>query len=87
MINFLPDKVDFLYSINIDILQTFPTVELIPEAYLEQLNIYNKAFMRFSQRCPVVDVLLGSNYASAFIQVSPIESILHIILSIHFKLA
>ena len=32
---FLLDKVDFLYSINIDILQTFPTVELIPEAYLE----------------------------------------------------
>ena len=28
-------KVDFLYSINIDILQTCSTVELVPEAYLE----------------------------------------------------
>ena len=49
-----------------------------------QLNIYNKAFLWFSQRRPIVDVLLGSKYASAYIyiQVSPIEIILHIILSI-----
>ena len=49
-----------------------------------QLNIYNKAFLWFLQRCPIADVLLGSKYASAYIyiRVSPIEIILHIILSI-----
>ena len=36
MTSFLLDKIDFLYSINIDILLTFPTVELKPEAYLER---------------------------------------------------
>ena len=47
-------------------------------------NIYNTAFLWFSQRCPIVDVLLGSKYASAYIyiRVSLIEIILHIILSI-----
>ena len=35
MTHFLLAKVDFQYSINIDILQTFPTVELLPKAYLE----------------------------------------------------
>ena len=47
-------------------------------------NIYNTAFLWFSQGCPIVDVLLGSKYASAYIyiRVSPIEIILHIILSI-----
>ena len=49
-----------------------------------QLNIYNKAFLWFSQRCPIVYVLLGSKYASVciYIRVSPTEIILHIILSI-----
>ena len=49
-----------------------------------QLNIYSKAFLWFSQRCPIVDVLLDSKCASAYIciQVSLIEIILHIILNI-----
>ena len=34
-----------------------------------QLNIYNKAFLRFSQRYPIIDVLLGSKYASAYIYI------------------
>ena len=49
-----------------------------------QSNVYNKAFLWFSQRCSTVDVQLGSKYGSAYIyiQLSPIEIILHIILNI-----
>ena len=69
----------YWHSINLSYSRTYTR-----GVFRTQLNIYNKAFLRFSQRCPIVDVLLDSKYASAYIyiRVSIIEIILHIILSI-----
>ena len=69
----------YWHSINLSYSRTYTR-----GVFRTQLNIYNKAFLWFSQRCPIVDVLLGSKYASAYIyiRVSPIEIILHIILNI-----
>ena len=85
MTNFLLDKVDFLYSIrywhsiNLSYSKTYTR-----GIFRTQLNVYNKAFLWFSQRWLIVDVLLASKYASAYIYIraSPTEIILHIILSI-----
>ena len=68
----------YWHSINLSYSRTYTR-----GVFRTQLNIYNKAFLWFSQRCPIVDVLLGSKYASAYIYIraSPIEIILHIILS------
>ena len=69
----------YWHSINLSYNRTYTR-----GVFRTQLNIYNTAFLWFSQRFPIVDVLLGSKYASAYIyiRVSPIEVILHIILSI-----
>ena len=69
----------YWHSINLSYSKTYARGVFRP-----QLNIYNKAFSWFSHRWPIVDVLLGSKYASAYIytRASPIEIILHIILSI-----
>ena len=45
------------------------------DVFRTQWSIYNKAFLWFSQRSSTIDVRPGSKYASAYIQVSPIEII------------
>ena len=69
----------YWHSINLSYSRTYTR-----GVFRTQLNIYNKAFLWFSQRCPIVDVLLGSKYSSAYIYiwVDPIEIILHIILTL-----
>ena len=60
------DKVDFDYKTSIEILQTFSTIKLIPEAYLEPSPAYTiKLFSDFSKKSSTVGNLLGSIYASA----------------------
>ena len=69
----------YWHSINLSCSRTYTR-----GVFRTQLNIYNKTLLWFSQRCLIVDVLLGSKYASAYIYIrfSPMEFILHIILSI-----
>ena len=77
--NWLSIFYKYWHSINLFYSRTYTRDE-----FRIQLNIYNKAFLWFSQRCPIVDVLLGYKYVSAYIyrKVIPTEIILHIMLSI-----
>ena len=74
---FVFDKVEFVKQLSFQS-KTYRAV------FRTQSNIYKKAFLWFLQRCPTVDVSLGSKYATAYIyiQVSPIEIILQMILRI-----
>ena len=47
----------YWHSINLSYSRTYTR-----GVFRTQLNIYNKAFLWFSQRCSIVDVLLGSKY-------------------------